>query len=58
MDYKKSYERVLDFLASGECPVCPPDDTKMELRCTKCMDSDSDTYDKRRKCWNKQFTTE
>nr|DAK72878.1 MAG TPA: hypothetical protein [Caudoviricetes sp.] len=58
MDYKKSYESALDSLAFGECPVCPPDNLDMDKECQKCMDSDSDTFEKRRICWNKKFTTE
>lgn len=58
MDYRKAYERVLDFLASGECPICPPDNLEMDKECQDCMDNNSDTFDKRRSCWNKQFETE
>ena len=55
MDYKILYEKVLEYLAYQECPICPPEDEIQYWKCRKCMESDSDVLEKRIKCWNKKF---
>lgn len=55
MDYKTLYENALRYLASQECPECPPEDEIQARKCEHCMEMDADVLEKRIDCWNKKF---
>lgn len=56
MDYKKLYEKVINYLAEEYgCAECPPEDTSQDKKCMNCHNQDADTIEKRKECWKKKF---
>lgn len=58
LDYKKAYDKVINYLASRGCPPCSYDNTERNKKCIYCMEHNLDTQEKKIDCWRKQFETE
>lgn len=58
LDYKKTYDKAIKYLAAGECPPCEYDDTERNVECIYCMEHDLDNQEKKIACWRKRFETE
>lgn len=58
LDYKKTYDKAIKYLAAGECPPCEYDDAGRNEECIYCMEHDLDNQEKKIACWRKQFETE
>lgn len=55
MDYKKAYDKAINYLADTECPPCEYDDVERNDECIFCMEHDQDSREKKIACWRKQF---
>lgn len=55
MDYKKAYDKAINYLADMECPPCEYDDVERNDECIFCMEHDQDSREKKIACWRKQF---
>lgn len=58
LDYKKPYDKVINYLASRGCPPCSYDNTERNKKCIYCMEHNLDIQEKKIDCWRKQFETE
>ena len=58
LNYRKTYDKAIKYLAAGECPPCEYDDTGRNEECIYCMEHDLDNQEKKIACWRKQFETE